>query len=118
MEYRPLGRTGVQVSVACFGTMTFGWDPDDWGTTEEESIRLAHKAMDLGVNFFDTANVYARGTSERILGKALSGGRREKVVLATKCHGKMDDDDPNAWGNSRRHIIQACEDSLKRLGTE
>ncbi|MCX7801119.1 MAG: aldo/keto reductase [Fimbriimonadales bacterium] len=118
MEYRPLGRTGVQVSVACFGTMTFGWDPDDWGTTEEESIRLTHKAMDLGVNFFDTANVYARGVSETILGKALAGGRREKVVLATKCHGKMDDDDPNAWGNSRRHIIQACEASLKRLGTD
>jgi len=117
MEYRSLGRTGVQVSAACFGTMTFGWEPDDWGSYEEDSIRLTHEALDLGVNFFDTADVYARGVSEAILGKALKG-RREKVVLATKCHGKMADDDPNAWGNSRRHILQACEASLRRLGTD
>lgn len=117
MNYRPLGRTGVQVSVACFGTMTFGWEPDDWGSHEEESIKLAHKAIDLGVNFFDTADVYARGVSEQILGKALVG-KRDRIVLATKCHGKMDDNDPNAWGNSRRHVIEACEASLKRLGTD
>jgi aryl-alcohol dehydrogenase-like predicted oxidoreductase len=117
MEYRALGRTGVQVSVACFGTMTFGWDPDDWGSTEEESHRLTHLALDLGVNFFDTANVYARGVSESILGRAL-GGRRSDVVLATKCHGKMSDTDPNGSGNSFRHIVSACEDSLKRLGTD
>lgn len=117
MEYRSLGRTGVQVSVACFGTMTFGWEPEDWGSHEDESIRLAHLAIDLGVNFFDTADVYARGVSESILGKALQG-KRDSVVLATKCHGKMDDNDPNAWGNSYRHIIQACEASLKRLGTD
>jgi 1-deoxyxylulose-5-phosphate synthase len=117
MEYRPLGRTGVQVSVACFGTMTFGWEPDDWGSTEEESLRIADKAFDLGINFFDTADVYARGVSETILGKALKG-RRDRVVLASKCHGKMDDDDPNAWGNSYRHVLEACHASLKRLGTD
>jgi len=117
MEYRSLGRTGVQVSVACFGTMTFGWDPEDWGSHEAESLRLTHAAIDLGINFFDTADVYARGVSETILGKALDG-KRDRVVLATKCHGKMDDNDPNAWGNSYRHIIQACEASLKRLGTD
>lgn len=117
MEYRALGRTGVQVSVACFGTMTFGWEPDDWGSHEDESIRLTHLALELGVNFFDTADVYARGVSETILGKALAG-RRDSVILATKCHGKMDDHDPNAWGNSYRHVVQACEASLKRLGTD
>jgi aryl-alcohol dehydrogenase-like predicted oxidoreductase len=117
MIYRPLGRTGVQVSVACMGTMTFGWEPDDWGSHEEESIRIAHKAIDLGVNFFDTADVYARGVSETIVGKALKG-KRDEIVLATKCHGKMSDVDPNAWGNSYRHIIQACEASLKRLDTD
>ena len=97
--------------------MTFGWEPDDWGTHENESIELTHRAIDLGVNFFDTANVYARGTSETILGKALKG-KRDGIVLASKCHGKMSDTDPNAWGNSRKHIVEACNASLKRLGTE
>ena len=119
MDYRSLGRTGIQVSVACYGTMTFGWDPDDWGSFEATAIDLAHKALDLGINFFDTADVYARGESERILGKALALRQsRDKIVLATKCHGKMSDTDPNAWGNSRRHIIEACEASLNRLGTD
>lgn len=117
MEYRSLGRTGVQVSVACLGTMTFGWEPDDWGSHEAESIKIAHKALDLGINFFDTADVYARGVSETILGKALKG-KRSEIVLATKCHGKMSDTDPNARGNSRKHIIEACEASLIRLGTD
>jgi aryl-alcohol dehydrogenase-like predicted oxidoreductase len=107
----------MQVSVACFGTMTFGWEPDDWGSHEEQAIALTNEAIDLGINFFDTADVYARGVSEKILGKALKG-KREKVVIATKCHGKMDDDDPNAWGNSRKHVIEACEASLKRLKTD
>ncbi len=106
------------MSVACLGTMTFGWDPDDWGSTEDDSIEIVDAALDLGINFFDTADVYHRGTSEKILGKALKGGKREKIVLATKCHGKMDDNDPNAWGNSRRHVIEACEASLKRLKTD
>lgn len=97
--------------------MTFGWDPDDWGSTEEESHKIVHKALDLGINFFDTADVYARGASETILGKALKG-KRYGVVIASKCHGKMSDTDPNAWGNSRKHVVEACEASLRRLGTE
>jgi len=117
MQYRSLGRTGLQVSVACYGTMTFGWEPEDWGSYEADAIRLTHAALDLGVNFFDTADVYARGMSEAILGKALAG-RRDKVVLATKCHGRMDDSDPNAYGNSYRHVVEACEASLRRLGTD
>lgn len=119
MEYRTLGRTGLKVSAACFGTMTFGWEPEDWGSYERTSIELTHKALDLGINFFDTANVYARGESERILGKALTLKQaRDSVVLATKCHGKMSDTDPNARGNSARHVIEACEHSLQRLGTD
>ncbi len=97
--------------------MTFGWDPDDWGSHEKESIDIAHQALDLGINFIDTADVYARGGSEKILGKALKG-KRDGVILATKCNGKMDDNDPNAWGNSRRHVIEACEASLRRLDTD
>lgn len=99
------------------GTMTFGWEPDDWGSKEDEALKVAKKALDLGINFFDTADVYARGISETITGKALKG-MRDQIVLATKCHGKMSDTDPNAWGNSRRHIIEACNASLKRLGTD
>lgn len=114
---RALGRTGVQVSVACLGTMTFGWEPEDWGSGEGESLDIAAKAIDLGVNFFDTADVYARGVSEEIVGKALKG-RRERIVLATKCHFKMSDDDPNMQGNSRRNVIAACEASLRRLQTD
>src|SRR5688572_27901970 len=117
MEYRSLGRTGMQVSVACFGTMTFGWDPDDWGSTEAQSLKIFNKALDLGINFFDTADVYARGTSETILGKAMKG-KRERLVIASKCHGKMDDDDPNAWGNTYKHVVEACNASLRRLGTD
>ncbi len=119
MEFRSLGRTGVQVSNPCLGTMTFGWEPGDWGSTEAQSFKIADEALKLGINFFDTADVYARGTSERILGKWVKQRRvRSKLVIATKCHGKMSDTDPNAWGNSRRHIIEACHASLKRLGTD
>jgi len=117
MEYSTLGRTGVQVSQACFGTMTFGWEPQDWGSYEEAALKLAKKALDMGINFFDTADVYARGKSEEILGKAIKG-KREGLVIATKCHGRMSDTDPNARGNSYLHIIRACEASLKRLQTD
>ena len=117
MIFRSLGRTGVQVSSACLGTMTFGWEPDDWGSTEAQSFRIADKALDLGINFFDCADVYARGTSEKILGKWMKGVRNE-LIIATKCHGRMSDTDPNAWGNSRRHVIEACEASLRRLKTD
>lgn len=117
MEMRSLGRTGLQVSVACYGTMTFGWNPDDWGSHEPEALERFNQALELGINFFDTADVYARGTSETILGKAMKG-KRDSLIIATKCHGKMSDTDPNAWGNSRRHILEACEASLRRLGTD
>ena len=78
-----------------------------------------HRAMDAGINFFDTADVYSRGVSETITGKALAqDGRRDRVFLATKVFNKMDDTDPNAWGSHRYHIMKACEDSLRRLGTD
>ncbi len=114
MEYRPLGRIGVQVSQLCLGCMNFGDDAD-----EENSIRIIHQALDAGVNFLDTADVYSRGRSEIVTGKALAGGgRRDRVFLATKVFNKMDDQDPNAWGSHRHHIMKGCEDSLRRLGTD
>jgi aryl-alcohol dehydrogenase-like predicted oxidoreductase len=114
MDYRTLGRTGVKVSPLCLGAMMFG----QWGNTDhQDSIRIIHRALDAGINFIDTADVYAAGESEEIVGKALAGGKRENVVLATKVHGSMGDD-PNQQGNSRRWIITECENSLRRLGTE
>jgi aryl-alcohol dehydrogenase-like predicted oxidoreductase len=113
VEYRTLARTGVRVSPLCLGAMMFG----SWGNTDEdESIRIVHRALDSGINFVDTADVYSRGESEEIVGRALKG-RRDKIVLATKVHGEMGDD-PNERGNSRRWIIQECEASLRRLGTD
>jgi aryl-alcohol dehydrogenase-like predicted oxidoreductase len=113
MEQRRLGRTGVSVSKLCLGAMMFG----DWGTKDhDESIRIIHRALDAGINFIDTADVYSRGESEEIVGKALAG-RRDEVVLATKVHSPMDDD-PNHQGNSRRWIMREVEDSLRRLGTD
>ena len=113
MEYRPLGRTGVQVSKLCLGTMMFG----AWGNTDhDDSIRIIHRALDAGINFVDTADVYSAGESEEIVGKALKG-RRDDVVLATKFFVPMDDD-PNHRGGSRRWIIQEVENSLRRLGTD
>jgi aryl-alcohol dehydrogenase-like predicted oxidoreductase len=114
MELRTLGHTGVKVSPLCLGAMMFG----AWGETDhDESIRIIHRALDAGVNFVDTADVYSRGESEEIVGKALAGGRRDDVVLATKVHGKMGDD-PNEFGNSRRWIVREVENSLRRLGTD
>ncbi len=112
MEYRILGRTGVRVSPLCLGTMNFGGP-----TPEPASIRIIHQALDAGINFVDTANVYVQGESERVVGKALADGHREKVILATKVHFPQSDD-PNDRGNSRRHIMQAVEDSLHRLQTD
>ena len=113
MEYRSLGRTGVQVSPLCLGAMNFG-DP----TPEDESIRMIDAALDGGINFIDTANVYNAGESERIVGKALqANGRRDEVVLATKAYNAMGPG-PNDRGNSRLHIMRACEDSLRRLQTD
>ena len=114
MEQRELGRTGVSVSPLCLGAMMFG----AWGNTDhDESIRVIHHALDAGINFVDTADVYARGESEEIVGKALKG-RRDSVVLATKVHGGMHDTDPNMRGNSRRWIVQEVEASLRRLQTD
>ncbi len=114
MEYRTLGHTGVRVSPLCLGAMMFG----AWGNTDhEESIGIIHRALDAGINFIDTADVYSRGESEEIVGKALKGGRRDNVVLATKVHGTMGDD-PNQFGNSRRWIIREVESSLRRLDTD
>jgi len=116
MEYRQFGRTGVMVSPLCMGTMTFGWNPDDWGSTKEEGERIGRKAIELGINFFDTANVYDRGGCEEVTGRILKG-RRDSIFLATKYHGRMSDD-PNDRGNSRRHVIAQCDASLKRLQTD
>jgi aryl-alcohol dehydrogenase-like predicted oxidoreductase len=114
MEHRTLGRTGVSVSKLCLGAMMFG----AWGNTDhDDSVRIIHAALDAGITFIDTADVYSQGESETIVGKALSGGRRDGVVLATKVWGQMDDD-PNHRGGSRRWIMEEVEHSLRRLGTD
>src|SRR6202167_516026 len=114
IEYRKRGATGVSVSPRCLGAMMLG----AWGNVDhEDSIRIIHRALDAGINFIDTADVYSRGESEEIVGKALAGGRRDRVVLATKVHGTMGDD-PNEFGNSRRWIVREVENSLRRLGTD
>ena len=113
MDHRLLGRTGVLVSQLCLGAMMFG----AWGNPDhDESIRIIHTALDAGINFIDTADVYAQGESEEIAGKAIKG-RRDDLILATKFHGAMGDD-PNRQGSSRRWIIRAVEDSLRRLDTD
>ncbi|MET7672065.1 aldo/keto reductase [Micromonospora luteifusca] len=113
MKYRNLGRTGIDVSPYCLGAMMFGamGNPD-----HDDSTRIIHKALDAGINFVDTADVYSAGESEVIVGKALKG-RRDNVVLASKLHYPMGDD-PNQRGNSRRWITTAVEDSLRRLQTD
>ena len=111
MNYRLFGRTGVRVSPLCLGAMNFGGV-----TNEADSIRIVHAALDAGINFIDTANVYNAGQSEVVVGKALEG-KRDQVFLATKVHGKMGEG-PNDEGNSRLHILKACEDSLRRLNTD
>lgn len=113
MRYRTLGRTGIEVSTHCLGTMMFqaGFNPD-----HDDCVRIIHTALDHGINFVDTADMYGQGESEEILGKALRG-RRDDAVLATKVHFAMGDG-PNRGGNSRRWILTAVEDSLRRLGTD
>jgi aryl-alcohol dehydrogenase-like predicted oxidoreductase len=109
-----LGRTGVSVSKLCLGTMMFG----AWGNPDhDDSIRIIDAALDAGINFLDTADVYAAGESEEIVAKALAGGRRDDVVLATKVGFPMGDD-PNRRGASHRRIIKGVEDSLRRLDTD
>lgn len=114
MEMHALGRTGVQVSSLCLGCMMFGGR-----TSAEESADIIDRALDAGINFFDTANVYNAGRSEEATGEALKrNGRRQHVILTTKVHGTMEAEDPNARGNSRRHVIEQCEASLRRLQTD
>jgi len=119
MRYKQLGRTGLLVSELCFGTMTFGgkgfWEVIGQ-QTQETADNLVARVLDAGINFFDTANIYSEGESEKMLGKAL-GSRRKDVVLATKVRGRMGPG-ANEIGLSRGHIMQAAEDSLRRLGTD
>ena len=118
MEYTTLGDTGMTVSKLCLGCMSFG-DPDwrEWVLDEDEGKAIVERALELGINFFDTANMYSNGESERVLGEALAGHREESVV-ATKAYFQMDESDPNSGGLSRKAIEQALERSLDRLGME
>src|SRR6201994_2565145 len=121
MEYLKFGKTGLDVSLLCIGCMTHGIPergPHPWTLDEEKSRPLIRQALELGINFFDTANVYSDGTSEEIVGRALKDfAKRDAIVLATKVHGKMHDD-PNGKGLSRKAIFAEVENSLRRLGTD
>jgi aryl-alcohol dehydrogenase-like predicted oxidoreductase len=117
MRYLPLGPTGVLVSELCLGTMTFGEGWGFGGIDQAQADALVGRALEAGINFIDTADVYSEGHSEVILGKALFGDRREQVVLATKGLGRMGPG-ANDTGLSKLHLIRACEASLKRLGTD
>jgi aryl-alcohol dehydrogenase-like predicted oxidoreductase len=118
MEHRPLGRTGVSVSKLCLGAMMFG----AWGEPDhDETIRIIHAALDAGIDFIDTADVYSSGESEEIVGKAISSppSRRDQVIVATKLVMPVGDDtNPNRRGTSRRWIVEEVENSLRRLGTD
>src|SRR5271170_7046788 len=114
MDYHSLGKTGIKVSPLCLGAMMFG----AWGNPDhDDSVRIIHRALDAGINFIDTADVYSAGESEEIVGQALSTVDRDSVVLATKVHGQMGKD-PNNFGNSRRWILAECDNSLRRLGVD
>ena len=120
MDYVNLGRTGLKVSRICLGTMTYGskkWR--EWVLEEEESRPFIRRALELGINFFDTADMYSLGASEEVVGRALKdfGPSRDRVVIATKVFNPMGDD-PNQKGLSRKHIMHAIDDSLRRLGTD
>jgi aryl-alcohol dehydrogenase-like predicted oxidoreductase len=114
MDYRVLGPTGVTVTQLCLGTMMFGANGN---RDEQDCIRIIHRALDAGINFVDTADIYSRGESEQMVGKALAGGRRANVVLATKANGAMGPD-RNQRGNSRRWLTREVEESLRRLQTD
>lgn len=117
LDYTYLGDTGLEVSKLCLGCMNFG-SGSEWMTNDEEkSLEIIHKAIDLGINFLDTANVYSKGESEKIVGKALEEYDRDEIVLATKVYGEMADR-PNGQGLSRKHILWQAEESLDRLGTD
>src|SRR5262245_7290146 len=120
MDYVNLGRTGLKVSRLCLGAMTYGskkWRP--WVLEEEEARPFIRRALELGINFFDTADMYSLGASEEVLGRALKdfGQARDRVVVATKVYQSMSDD-PNDRGLSRKHILHSIDNSLRRLGTD
>nr|WP_205628418.1 aldo/keto reductase [Haloprofundus marisrubri] len=117
MEYTKLGTAGLDVSRFCLGCMNFGSGAEWMMNDEEASIELIHRALDLGINFLDTANVYSHGESEEIVGKAIEGRNRDELVVATKVFGEMGDY-PNGQGLSRKHILDQAEASLERLGTD
>ncbi|SDN09813.1 Predicted oxidoreductase [Halogranum gelatinilyticum] len=117
MEYTRLGRTGLEVSRLCLGCLNFGSGQDWMMNDPDASIEVVERALDLGINFFDTANAYSRGESEMILGEAIEGHDREELVLATKVYFDMGDG-PNKRGLSRKHILDQVEGSLDRLGTD
>ena len=120
MEYIRLGSTGLEVSRLVLGCMSFGdpkRGPHPWTLDEESSRPLIRQAVEAGINFFDTANVYSAGSTEEIVGRALSDfGRRDELVIATKVHGRMHDG-PNGAGLSRKAIMAEVDASLSRLGT-
>ena len=120
MEYKRLGKTGLKVSRICLGMMTYGtpkWR--DWVLDEEASRPFIQRALEHGINFFDTADMYSLGVSEEITGRALKEfTKRDEVVIATKVYFPMNPNDPNSGGLSRKHIMDAVDNSLRRLGTD
>ncbi|WP_331232364.1 aldo/keto reductase [Natronorarus salvus] len=118
MQYTTLGSTGMSVSQICLGTMNFGLDSEGWKLDEADSRQIIERAIDLGINFIDTANVYRDGESEAVLGDVISEYDRDSLVIATKVYGSMDENDPNAQGLSRKAIEQELAASLDRLGIE
>lgn len=118
MEYTTLGDTGLSVSRICLGTMNFGHEAEGWTLDADASREIIERALELGVTFFDTANVYRGGESEEVLGAVLSEYDRDELVVATKVYGSMDDDNPNAQGLSRKAIEQELAHSLERLGLD
>jgi aryl-alcohol dehydrogenase-like predicted oxidoreductase len=118
MEYTTLGSTGLSVSRIGLGTMNFGYDSEGWRHGEKTSRRIIGRAIDLGINFIDTANVYRDGASESVIGDVIEEYDRDDLVIATKVYGSMDDDNPNAGGLSRKAIEQELANSLDRLGIE
>ena len=121
MKYANLGETGISVSRLCLGMMTYGsTDWRDWVLEYDEARPFIERALDAGINFFDTADVYSNGASEEVLGRALKDLRvdREDVVIATKCFGGTNNRRRNRWGLSRKNVIASCDASLERLGTD
>jgi len=118
MEYTTLGSTGLSVSRLCLGTMNFGYEREGWKLDEADSRAILERAIDLGITFIDTANVYRDGQSEALIGDVIAEYDRDELVIATKAYGSMDDDNPNAQGLSRKAIEQELTNSLERLGID